>query len=900
MEKNCQTCNGKTCKPSLILVILASICGFLFILFSIQSWSERQLILEARVIQLENFQKSLFVDKLLHLKSFNRVRYANDINFNFTLLKNQLAKIQEKHFYEEKTLKKLNRNKRDLGENDNQVSFRFQSQLISVCRSLSDLLKCSTTNVSNSNVTTAKLLPQHKTPKKNCQGSKGEKGEPGLNGQMGYNGLDGPRGKQGLKGDPGVCDCKVLDTNTNENSEKDGNNQKSQKEAFELVYTVWGSSTCPDTSNTIYSGQISMSLLAQSDGTSSGSNAVCLPISDRFFSKNFKTRAKKSISPDNTAQNFNISVKKEKVLHLGSATSSKMEFKEDVLMQKIQLLKPSIKPSIKSSIMTDSLVLKGTPHVTQVKSNEKQIRKIITSPRHENHGNKLHEQKYNFNIFSDTNLNDETLNTSRDCKKQTDAENNCSHLYNNDNKSLLVNESYSSYRQHILTTDFNYNKKVNEKNYKFNNLSFTKDIKIFNKEILSIVAENKETKLKEKETKAAVILNIIPTTKKVGLSKMVTEPTTQKVELTHKKIQVVPTKVPGGQAITKVTGGQTITNVPGGQAITKPPGGQTTTKVLGSQAITKVPGGQAITKVPGVQAITIFGSSKTTPNVNNVSLKKTTLVTNSVTGSKILTPNKIKLGINLTKTNPVSNKKNTLPFEAIFYSLQKIDGPTKATSVLDKDDPIASSAKSGDIKKTTISSAKPTDIKKTTVSSAKPTDVKNKDKTTASNFITNDFSITSGLKKSVTDPIKNIVTLAKNTADKSKQPFNTNNIQSKYNTNENAETNFAKLVGTRKYVPCALCQAFGKSAQIMIPSTTECPPEWNIEYFGYLMDYHHGTKQSQIMCVNDQALGISPESEFIAKKIISSYLSHIQIDCDTHPCNSNIYNELLKCVVCSK
>ncbi|XP_065659735.1 uncharacterized protein LOC105844836 isoform X3 [Hydra vulgaris] len=887
MEKNGQTCNGKTCKtckPSLMLVIITSICGFLFILFSIQSWSERQLILEARVIQLENFQKSLFVDKLHQLKSFNRVRYAsNYINSNFTLLKNQLAKIQEKLFYEEKTLKKLNRNKRDLGENDNELSFRLQSQLISVCRSLSELLKCSTTNVSKPNVTTAKLPPQHKTPKKNCQGSKGEKGEPGLNGQMGYNGLDGPRGKQGLKGDPGVCDCKILDTNTNENSEKDRNNQKLQKEAFELVYTVWGSSTCPDTSNTIYSGQVSMSLLAQSDGTSSGSNAVCLPISDRFFSKNFKTRAKKSIPADNTAQSFNISVKKKKVLHSGSATSSKMELKKDVLKQKIQLLKPSIKPSIKSSIMTDSLTFKGTPHVPQVKSNEKQIRKIITSPSHENHGNKLHMQKHNFSVFSDTNLNDETLNTSRDCKKQTDAENNCSHLYNNDNKSLLINESYSSYRQHILTTDFNNNKKVNEKNYKFNNLSFTKDIKTFNKVSQSIVAENKETKINENETKTTVSLNKIPTTKKV-LSKMVTEPTTQKVELTQKKIQVVPAKVPDSQAITKAPGGQEIT---------------------------KAPGGQAITKVPGVQAITTFGSSKTTANVNNVSLKKTTLVTNSITVSKITTPNHIKLGVNLT--NPGSIKKNTLPFEVIFYSPQKMDGPTKATSFLDKDDLIASSAKSGDItkttvssakpidiKKTTVSSTKPTDIKKTTVSPAKPTDVKNKDKTTASTFITNNYLITSGLKKGVTDPIKNIVTLTKKTADQSKQPFNMNNIQSKYNSNENAETNFAKLVGTRKYVPCALCKALGKSAQIMIPSTTECPPEWNIEYFGYLMDYHHGTKQSQIMCVNDQALGISPESEFIAKKIISSYLSHIQIDCDTHPCNSNIYNELLKCVVCSK
>ena len=118
--------------------------------------------------------------------------------------------------------------------------------------------------------------------------------------------------------------------------------------------------------------------------------------------------------------------------------------------------------------------------------------------------------------------------------------------------------------------------------------------------------------------------------------------------------------------------------------------------------------------------------------------------------------------------------------------------------------------------------------------------------------------------------------------------------------NVESTLDYARLVGTRKYVACALCQAPGKLVQIMIPTATECPPEWNVEYLGYLMNYHHGTKHSQTMCVNEQALGISPESEHEAKKIISSYLSHVKIDCETHPCNENLLDEKLKCVVCSR
>lgn len=110
---------------------------------------------------------------------------------------------------------------------------------------------------------------------------------------------------------------------------------------------------------------------------------------------------------------------------------------------------------------------------------------------------------------------------------------------------------------------------------------------------------------------------------------------------------------------------------------------------------------------------------------------------------------------------------------------------------------------------------------------------------------------------------------------------------------------YSKLTGTRKYVPCAACHIEGKSAKLMIPSRTQCPKSWRIEYQGYLMNYHHDSKESEILCVYDQAMGANPSSDAGIREIISTYMTHLRIDCDTIPCPP-FHEDLLKCVVCSK
>ena len=61
-------------------------------------------------------------------------------------------------------------------------------------------------------------------------------------------------------------------------------------------------------------------------------------------------------------------------------------------------------------------------------------------------------------------------------------------------------------------------------------------------------------------------------------------------------------------------------------------------------------------------------------------------------------------------------------------------------------------------------------------------------------------------------------------------------------------------------VPCALCQVYGRTNKIMIPSQYECPSGWRREYYGYLMAGAHSHKAAtQYTCV-DKSLEQIPGS----------------------------------------
>ena len=95
-------------------------------------------------------------------------------------------------------------------------------------------------------------------------------------------------------------------------------------------------------------------------------------------------------------------------------------------------------------------------------------------------------------------------------------------------------------------------------------------------------------------------------------------------------------------------------------------------------------------------------------------------------------------------------------------------------------------------------------------------------------------------------------------------------------------------------MPCALCQVYGRTNKIMIPSHYECPNGWRREYYGYLMAGHHGHKAAtQFTCVDESVEQIPGSGANVNGYLIYMVEAH----CGHFiPCS----DKELTCVVCTK
>ena len=111
-----------------------------------------------------------------------------------------------------------------------------------------------------------------------------------------------------------------------------------------------------------------------------------------------------------------------------------------------------------------------------------------------------------------------------------------------------------------------------------------------------------------------------------------------------------------------------------------------------------------------------------------------------------------------------------------------------------------------------------------------------------------------------------------------------------YITDNNSPINNAN----NRNVPCALCNAYGRTSKVMIPSRIQCPPGWRREYYGYLMAGYHGNNAAtQFTCI-DKTLELIPGSGADT----GGYLFYtVETQCSQHiPCSA----KEMTCVVCTK
>ena len=95
-------------------------------------------------------------------------------------------------------------------------------------------------------------------------------------------------------------------------------------------------------------------------------------------------------------------------------------------------------------------------------------------------------------------------------------------------------------------------------------------------------------------------------------------------------------------------------------------------------------------------------------------------------------------------------------------------------------------------------------------------------------------------------------------------------------------------------VPCALCQAIGRTSKIMIPSHYECPLGWTKEYYGYVMAgaYSHPAA-TQAVCMDrnlEQIPGSGADTNGKLFYTVEAQCGHF------FPCS----DKELTCVVCTK
>jgi hypothetical protein len=98
--------------------------------------------------------------------------------------------------------------------------------------------------------------------------------------------------------------------------------------------------------------------------------------------------------------------------------------------------------------------------------------------------------------------------------------------------------------------------------------------------------------------------------------------------------------------------------------------------------------------------------------------------------------------------------------------------------------------------------------------------------------------------------------------------------------------------------PCALCYNSTRTAKIIIPGRTSCPPSWTREYYGYLMAAaHYGSHQPKVPVCMDVNSELVPGSAGIHT---DSLLYFIETRCKGIPCPPYFDGAEISCVVCTK
>lgn len=96
-------------------------------------------------------------------------------------------------------------------------------------------------------------------------------------------------------------------------------------------------------------------------------------------------------------------------------------------------------------------------------------------------------------------------------------------------------------------------------------------------------------------------------------------------------------------------------------------------------------------------------------------------------------------------------------------------------------------------------------------------------------------------------------------------------------------------------VPCAVCMATSRGTVLVIPGKTSCPPQWTVEYSGYIMAERMTGKRATFECVDSSQEPVSGTQS----NLNGGSFYHVEVQCSGMPCPPYDPEKELNCVVCS-
>lgn len=100
-------------------------------------------------------------------------------------------------------------------------------------------------------------------------------------------------------------------------------------------------------------------------------------------------------------------------------------------------------------------------------------------------------------------------------------------------------------------------------------------------------------------------------------------------------------------------------------------------------------------------------------------------------------------------------------------------------------------------------------------------------------------------------------------------------------------------------ISCSLCFVEERTSPTVFPGRTTCPPEWTMEYRGYMMTKDIKSRKGDYICMDSDSRTSDLDMLVLSKIDKQDFVSDVKLSCGTLPCEKYEKDKLLPCVVCT-